>query len=759
MSKFQVIGQRLPLKDAEEKAIGNAAYGADIVLPKMLYGRILRSPLAHARILNIDTSLARNLPGVRAVITAQDAPDTRFGPMIGDERILAKDEVFYIGDEVAAVAAIDEDAAAEALNLIKVDYEALPAVFDPVDALLEGAPLARRDIGSNLCYRIDIARGDVERGFDQSLIVEEDTYTLPHQYQAYIETNAATAAWEGGRLTMWAPIQTPFLISKIICEAFNIHRGMFRIIQTQVGGGFGGKQYQRVGPIAAALALAAEVPVQIVLTREEDFQAGLPRVPMIIRLKMGANASGRITAKEVDIVADNGAYAMMGPAIVDVAANRVDSLYRFENLKVTGKLVYTNKVATSCFRGFGNPQSHFAVESMMDVLAEKLGMDPKDIRLRNATQTGDVTAHGWHIDSCGLTETIEKAASIAEWDQKRGLLKGKHRGIGMACGLHVSGNSAAAPMSDGSYAQIRVHEGGTVHIKTSEGDIGQGANAIFAQMVAEELGVPYEKVFVDQLDTDASYFGIGALASRVTVLGGGAVRSAVIDTKKRLVEAASYRWGCSVDDIHFVDGKLVNLRTEDTLDIEQAALAYIDMTGGSRLLGEGRYRAEGVVRPDKTKFGNISLAYSFATQIAEVEVDVETGKLSVNKLFAVHDSGLAINPMTAEGQVEGGMLMGMWYAIGEEYKFTDGRVMNPNFTDYAVPSIYDVPEMETIFLELPDPNGPYGAKSVGEIAMVPTAAAIANAVYDAIGIRFTKLPITPERVLQAIKENRALSQR
>lgn len=758
MEQFQIIGKRLPLKDVEEKVTGSAIYGADFVLPRMLQGKILRSPHAHARILNIDTSRAEQLPGVRAVITAHNTPNTKFGPMLSDERILAKNEVYYVGDEVAAVAAIDADTAAEALDLISVEYETLPAIFDPGEALKPDAPLARTDMGDNLCYQIDVRRGDIQGGFDQAVVVEEETYILPYQYQAYLEPNAATASWERGRLTIWAPIQTPHLLSKVICEAFNLPRGMFRLIQTQVGGGFGGKQYQRVAPIAAALAQIANVPVQIVLNREEDFEAGLPRVPMTIWLRMGADSAGTITAKEMDIIADNGAYAMMGPAIVDVAATRVDSLYRFKNLKVSGKLVYTNKVATSCFRGFGNTQSHFAVESMMDTLAEKLGMDPKEIRLRNATRTGDVTAHGWVINSCGLAETIERAASEAEWNQKRGQTKNKFRGVGMACGLHVSGNRAAAPMSDGSSAQIRIHEGGSVHIATSEGDIGQGANAIFAQMVAEELGVPYEKVFVEQLDTDVTYFGIGALASRVTVLGGNAVRAAVADIKKRLTEAAAYHWNCDPSDVHLVNGRLVNRRTEDVIDIEQAATAYIDMTGGSRLLGEGRYRADGVVKPDETKYGNISLAYSFATQTAEVEVDIETGQLTVLKLIAVHDSGRTLNPLTAEGQVEGGMLMGMWYAIGEEYKFKDGRLLNPNFTDYAIPSILDTPEMKTIFIEMPDPYGPFGAKSVGEIAMVPTAAAIANAVYDAIGIRLTELPMTPERILRAIKERKALSQ-
>lgn len=752
MPEFKIIGRRMPLIDAEEKVTGAAIFGADVVLPRMLHGKILRSPHAHARIVDIDTSKAERVPGVRTVATGRNTPDAKFGILVQDERFFAKDEVHYLGDEVAAVAAIDEETAAEALRLIEVEYEELPSVFDPVEAMLPDAPLVHHDTSSNVCHHVELSRGDVQRGFDDAAVVHEETYRLPYQYQAYIEPNVATATWEGGRLTIWAPIQTPRVYATMICRAFGIPRGAFRFIQTYIGGGFGGKAYQRVGPIAAVLAKMAGSPVRVVYARGEDFQTTLPRVPMVIKLRMGVNEEGIVTAKDMCIVADNGAYTAMGHAILDTAATRVDSLYRFKNLNVVADLVYTNKVPTGMFRGFGNPQAHFAVESMMDTLAVKLGMDPMKLRLRNATQTGDVTAHGWVIGSCGLSQTIEKAAREIRWSAKRDRMKDQARGIGMACGLHVSGNRVIAPEGDGSAAQVRVHEDGTVHVATSEGGIGQGAKTIFAQLAAEELGVPYERVFVDQLDTDVTYFGIGAGASRVTVLGGNAVRAGAAAARARLIEAAAHKWDCDRGEVELIAGKLVNTRAETTMEIGEAAAHYIGMTGGSRLMGEGFFRAEGVVVPDrKTKYGNISLAYAFATHVAEVEVDVETGVVTVLQLIAVHDSGRVINPMSCEGQVEGGLMQGLGYALTEEYAFQDGKLLNPNFTDYRVPTSLDVPDLKVLFVETEDPNGPYGAKSVGEMAMVPTAAAIANAIYDAVGVRLTELPMTSERVLKALK--------
>lgn len=752
-TEYTQIGKRIPIIDARSKVTGKAVYGTDVVLPHMLHARILRSPYAHARILNVDTSKAEKVPGVRLVVTGKSTPAHLYGVVKKDEYFFARDEVNFVGDEVAAIVAVDRDTADEALSLIEVEYEPLPAVFDINEALKSGSPVARLDIGSNVCHSIELARGDIDQGFEQAVVVHEETYNLPHQHQAYIEPMAAAAYWERGRLTLVAPGQAPRGLIAVTNDAFNLPKGAVQFIQTKIGGGFGGKTLMPICIKTALLAKLADAPVHLVYGREEDFESTMPRIPMQIKIKMGADREGHITAKDVNILADNGAYTGYATVIVDTAATRVDTLYRFKNLHVVANLVYTNKMPCSAFRGFGNPQAHFAVESTMDTLAEKLGMSPKDIRLCNATRCGDVSAHGWVVKSSGLSESIEKAAEVIGKRKKSDKSSGKARGIGLACGLHVSGNRAVAPAGDGSSSQVRVYEDGTVHVATSEGDIGQGASTIFAQMAAEELQLPMDRVFVDPLDTDMTSIGVGAVASRVSVLGGGAVRAGAIAARQRLIESAANRWDCEPSTIEFQDGMLINMGTEETMSLADAATHYVGMTGGSKLMGEGFFRAEGVVVPDKTKYGNISLAYAFATQAAEVEVDTETGVVKVLRLVAVHDSGTILNRLTIEGQIEGGLVQGLGYALMEEFRFQEGRLLNSNFTDYQIPTSLDIPEIEVLFVETEDPNTAYGAKSVGEMAMVPTAAAIANAIYDAIGIRLTELPMTPERVLAAIHEH------
>ncbi len=747
--KTHYVGQPVPYKDAEDKVTGKAIYGMDFTLPGMLYAKVLRSPFAHAKIKKIDTHRAEQVSGVRAVVTGKDVPDARFGLKYLDEYFLAKDEVFYVGDEVAAVVAVDEKTATEAVKLIQVEYEPLPAVLDVREAVKPGALLARGDTQSNICHHTEIVRGDLEAGFAQAAVICEETYYLSHQYQSYIEPHAATAQWKNGRLTVWAPHQAPNQLEKVICDGFQLPRGSFQFIQTYVGGGFGGKTHLRVAPLAAILAKIVGAPVHVGLSREEDIAASMPCVPMYITVKMGADADGHVTAKDVRIVADNGAYTYSAVGVLEVAAIRVDALYRFKNLRVSGDLVYTNKVGTSAFRGYGNTQTHFAVESMMDTLAHQLKMDPVEFRLRNATQTGDVNAHGWEIDSCGLSEAIQKAATEIGWKEKHGKMRSKARGVGIACGIHVSGGTTVAPY--GAVAIVRLHSNGTVHVATSEGDIGQGARTAFALIAAEEMGVPYENVFVDQLDTDVTNFGIGAIGSRVTVLGGNAVLQGAATMRKRMIEVAAQKWGCSPEDVSLSEGVLVNHVDEETMNLLQLASYYFDETCGGRLMCEALYKPSGVVPPDATRYGNISLGYSYGAHAAEVEVDLETGQVAVLNYVAVHDSGRAINPLATEGQIEGGIGKGLGYALKEEYVFQDGRVLNLDFANYRVPTSLDMPPMKVILLDEPDPNGPFGAKSIGEVAMVPVVPAIANAIYDAIGVRFTELPMKPERVLLALK--------
>ncbi len=743
------VGKRLPMMDAVDKVTGRAVFSADFMLPGMLYAKILRSPLPHARILKISTEKALQVPGVRAVVTAQDAPPNRFGLSLRDERFFASDEVHYIGDEVAAVVAVDEKTAAQALKQIEVQYQPLPAIFDPQEAIQPGAAQVRGDVESNVAYHTELRRGDVEEGFRQADLICEETYSLPHQYQCYLEPHAATAQWKNGRLTIWTAHQSPLQLDKVISEGFDLPKGGFQFIQNQVGGAFGGKTHMRVAPLAALLSRLVGAPVRITLTREEDFVTSLPRVPMVIHLKMGVKSEGLITAKQAYVLADNGAFTASALGVLEVCTQYIDTLYRFKNVQTSGDLVYTNKMGTSAFRGYGNVQMHFAVESMMDTLAEKLGIDPAELRLRNATRKGDITAHGRVIGSCGLSEAIRQAQQEIDWHNKHGKMRASGRGVGMACAVHGSGTSRLSPQ--GSAALVRVDGDGKVRIATSEGDIGQGAKTVMAMIAAEELELPYDRIWVDPLDTDATNFGVGAVSSRVTVLGGNGVRAAAAAARQRLVETAARQWDCQPAEVIYSGGTLINPKTEEAMDVAQVAQAYIEMTGGSRLMGEALYTPQGVEPPDATKYGNISLGYPFAVNVAEVAVDRQTGKVTVLRLLAVHDSGQVINPLATEGQIEGGLLQGMGYTLDEEYVFQQGRLLNTDFTNYRLPTIQDTPSLKVSFLDVEEPNGPFGAKSVGEIATVAVAPAIANAIYDAVGVRVTRLPITPERMLAALR--------
>jgi CO/xanthine dehydrogenase Mo-binding subunit len=538
-----------------------------------------------------------------------------------------------------------------------------------------------------------------------------------------------------------------------------------RFIQTFTGGAFGGKTWQQVWPITAVLARKAGRPVRIVLTRQEEFEATLPRVPMIIDLSMGVYRDGRLAFKETRIMSGNGAYSISAPAVHYVAATRYDSLYRLGNIRCTADLVYTNTVPTGMFRGFGNPQMHFAGESMMDMLAEAVGIDPVEIRRRNAALPGDTSAHGWYLGSCAVQETIEKAAEATDLvNRRRGgrpLADGKtFWGIGMASCIHVAGNRTIYKPYDGSNARVQVSGDGSVVVYSGEADLGQGCRTVFAQIAAEVLGVPMDAVTVAAADTDFSPFAIGTVASRVTTLGGLAVDLAAKDARDKILAAAAENWGVPAQALDMENGSVISRsHPERRLSFPVAAEIASDALGGKPVIGVGEYRTEGVVLPDpQTKYGNIAIAYSFGTQVAEVLVDTETGRVRVLRFVAAHDVGRAINPLGVEGQIEGGIAQGIGYALLEEIKMDRGRVLNPDFLDYRIPTSVDIPPIESILVEPDDPNGPFGAKSVGETAVVPTVAAVANAIYDAIGVRLTDLPMTPDRILAALREKRAGSQ-
>lgn len=756
MSDYAIIGKRVPQKDAVEKSTGAALYVSDLRLPGMLCGKILRSPYPHARILSIDTSLARRVPGVKAVITCADTPRIKFGTLVDDWYILAKDKVRFIGEEVAAVAAVNEDAAREAIGLIRVEYEKLPAVFTPEEALQPGAPVINPDFPDNVVARFKVERGDVDRAFREADLVMGDVFSTNQVYQAYMETFACVAQFDGsGRLTMWLPTQLASKMRLNYARALGMQPRDVRIIKPHVGGAFGAKMEYDSHLVAAVLAMKTGRPVKIVNTREEDFEAGNPRVPITFDLKLAVKKDGVILAKDLKLLAGNGGRTVYGPPIMSTACYRLDSLYKIPNVRADGKAVYTNTVPTGCFRGFGNAQAAFALESLLDMVAHELNMDPAELRIKNSYQNGDYSPHGWYISTTGLVDTVKQTAGAAGWQEKRESYKNTRRGIGLACTNHVSGNRGFFRPFDGSSALIRIGEGGQAVLIQGESDIGQGQNTVYAMMAAEAAGLRYEDITVAEVDTLTGPFGLGSWATRGTVMGGHAAIAAGREAKLKLLAEASAIYGYAPEDMDIREGTVYDKASGEKMGtVAEVASHYMFSHGGCPVTSESYYMPDTQVPDPVNKMGNISPVYCFGTHIAEVEVDTETGIVKVLNFWASHDVGKVLNPVGLEGQVEGGVVQGIGWALMEDMVTVRGKVQNPTFLDYRIPGVRDVPKIHVSFVETDDPRGPYGAKGIGEPALNPAAAAVANAIYNAIGIRFKSLPITPEKVLAALKEKK-----
>lgn len=759
MAEYSVIGKRVPRKDAFGKATGSTRYCADMKMQGMLYGKIKRSPHPFARIISIDTSKALNLPGVKAVVTAENIRQNPSGSIIPDELPLCQEYVRYVGDEIAAVAAVDEETAEKALCLIEVEYEILSPVFDPEKAREPGAPIVHPElekVEKNTPYVIDYTRGDPD-AFKKADYILHDRFETQIQHHGYIEPQNCICHWDySGKLSAWFPCQTPFPARPMIANALGIEESRVRVIQTPVGGGFGGKG----GPkrnlfVCALLARATGSPVKIVLSRREDFQSGRPAVPEKIDIKLGFSKDGKIVAKEVNIVADAGAYLGMSFAVVGNSSVRTGSLYRIENIRMHIDLVYTNKVATGALRGFGNTQIHFAMESMMDIAADKLGIDPLDLRKRNIVHEGDITVHGWVFNSCGLEDALDKVTEKSGWMEKR-KQRAKDHGIGLACLVHASGNRVVNPMYEGSASIVMVDSLGKVKILSGEAEIGQGSLTVFCQIVAEETGFRIEDIDIGLVDTDSSPQCTGAVASRVTTIGGNAVRLAARDVRRQLLEYAGEMLKTKPEDIILKDGSIYIKGNEEPKSTfkDLCTFAVIIKRGGAPITGVGSYKVpDTVVFPDRqSKYGNIAIGYSFGAQVAEVFVDRETGEVKVLDFWSVMDGGRIINPLGAEGQVEGSVLMGQAYALSEEYRLNNGQALNSSLLDYKFPTFKEMPNFHVGFVETENPESPYGVKSIGECSIVATPAAIINAIYDAVGVHIRDIPATPDKILAALKD-------
>ena len=751
--KLSVVGQRVRRVEGYEKVTGGARYVADISLPGMLTGKVLRSPYPHARILGIDTSRAERLPGVRAVVTAEDTPKRPWGAFIQDQYPLSVGKVRYVGEEVAAVAATDPDIAEEALELVRVEWEELPAVFDTEEAMREGAPLVHDDKERNIALTINVERGDVERAFAESDLVVEDAFESMHQWHCALETIGSVAEYApSGKYTIYMNTQTLFMARGRIAWALGTTEANVRVIQTEVGGGFGGKSCDdNNAMVAALLARKAGRPVRIINSREEEFLAGSrPRVPMKVWGKLGFMKDGRIRAKELRIVADNGAYSGKAPAITGVSALRHDTCYTYTDVKTQAHLVYTNKVPTGAFRGFGNPSADWAVEQLLDMGAHELGIDPAELLRLNAAEPGYVSPHGNRVNSCELKQCIDMVEEMIDWKRKRAQPVA-HRGLGVACTVHVSGKRHFMDF-DGGSATIKVNEDGKVFILSGEGEIGQGASTVFCQIVAEELDLPVEDVSISQADTDLTTFCLGAYGSRLTYVGGNAVKAAAANLKALLYETAAELLEAKPEGLVSREGRIFVQGTEErAVTVRDVAQARLFRRGGAPIVATGSFDADSIMQ-DVTHYGNESGAYNFGCQAAEVEVDPETGEVRVLQYAAASDCGTVVNPVGAEGQVEGAVAQGIGYALTEGQSFEDGRPTSPSLAGYRIPCTWDMPPLRQGFADSYEPTGPFGAKGLGELGTDPTAAAIGNAIFDAVGVRIRTLPITPEKVLRALRD-------
>ena len=771
METLSSVGKRIPKRDAIDKVTGRAIYIQDLKVPGMLYGKILRSKYPHARILRIDTSRAKKLLGVRAVITAEDVPQILYGFM-KDQPVLKTAKVRSYRDELAAVAAVDPETAEEALDLITVEYEALPGIFDPLEAMKEDAPLVHEENKSNILkLPWKLVAGDVEEAKKASPFVAEDEFKVTWVTHCCLGTEGVIADFDlRNNLTVHRNTQIPSLAHRDFKDALRVMglpNSKVRIIKPTIGGGFGSKlDTYGFEYIAILLAYVTRKPVRIIRTREEEFRYTSTRQPAIMKIAQGCDKEGKLTFRDISMVLDNGAYTSWGATTPSVMMMPISSLYKVPNVRYEAKCVYTNNTWSQAMRGYGNPQATFAIESNMDQLAETSGIDPLEFRLRNANEPGEVTPQRFKVTSCALRECIEEVGKRLDWAKKKKGERTPGRGIGLASLIHVGGG-ARVYKSDGCGTIVKVDDFGSVDVFTGATDIGQGADTVIAQLVAEEMGVPPQDVNIIDRDTDVCPWDVGVHASRTTFVAGNSAVMAARKVKDRILQvAAGYvdRWKDKDGTKHEIrlDDDPKNLVIKDRMVFSvkepEKKIALGKILRGAHYEKNGTMiMAEYFYDPDNENLdrefkGNLSKAYAYGAHGAEVEVDTVTGKVKILRYVAAHDVGRAINPMLLEGQIYGAAAQGVGYALTERLILEKGEVMNPNFRDYKLLTAKDVIPVEPVIIESMDEAGPYGAKGIGEPGLVPSAPAIANAIYDAVGIRLKELPMTPERILKALKE-------
>ena len=756
MQELCSVGKRVPKIDAVDKATGRAQYIQDLKLPGMLYGKILYSKFPHARIAKIDTSKARALPGVRAVITGEDCPEIKMG-VYKDNRPLKAGKVRSYRDEVAAVAATDPDIAKEAVSLIEVIYEPLPGVFDPEEAMQKSAPLVHEAHKTNvLRMPWKLHYGDVDTARKAAAYVVEDRFSTTWVTHCCMGASGAIAEFDPiNNLTIYTNTQIPSLAQKDFLEALKamgLKDKRVRVIKPCIGGGFGSKlDTYAYEYISILLAFHTRRPVKIEFDRAEEFIATSTRQPTITYISQGCDENGKLLFRDLSMILDNGAYTSWGATTPSVMMMPITTLYRVANVRYEAKCVYTNNTYSQAMRGYGNPQATFAIECTMDMLAEKAGMDPIEFRRINANQSGDVSPQDLRITTCGLEECMDSVKETLAWDAENK----EGEGVGMASLIHVGGG-ARVYKSDGCGTIIKMDDYGKVDVFTGATDMGQGADTVIAQIVAEELGLLVDDIHVVHSDTDICPWDVGAHASRTTFIAGNAALGAAKKIKARLLEMGAKQLAVPLERLILNQQCIIDQEDpEHRIAIGKLLRKAHFSHGGQMLMAEHFYDPANENMGKDFK-GNMSMTYTFGSHGVRVKVDQDTGKVQILKYVAAHDVGKAINPMLLEGQVYGGVMMGLGYALTEQVISEKGENMNPNFRDYKILTAKDVVPIEAPILETYDEDGPFGAKGIGEPGCVPTAPAVANAIYDAIGVRIKDLPITPERILAAIREKQGL---
>ena len=752
-SELGVVGRPLPKIDAEAKVTGRIRYADDLQLPRMLVGRLLRSTRPHALIRGIDVSRALELEGVHAVLTGESMPIAYGALPVGeDEHVLAIEKVRYVGEPVAAIAAAVEETAGAGLDLIVVSYEDLPPAMSIPETLRPDAPLIHGEgTGPNLDRRAALEFGDVEAGFAAADHVREDLFFYSGSSHLPLEEQAVLATWDTGKLTLWSSTQVPHYLQRTLAQVLEVATSQVRVIATPVGGGFGGKSEPLGHELAAAkLALVTGRPVKITLTREEVFYAHRGRHPVLMAVKSGFTADGRITALAFRNVLDGGAYRGHGPATLYYTGALQATTYRVPAYRFEGARVYTNKPPCGPKRGHGTPQPRYALECHFDKVAAELGIDPVELRLRNAVEPFSHTVNHLRITSCGLRECIEQAVEASGFRSKHGRLP-HGRGIGFAVSAYLSG--AGLPIYFNDMPQSEVHvkldRGGGVTVYSMATDIGQGSNTVLAAVVAEVLGLEQEEIAVVSADTELTPIDLGSYSSRVTFMAGNAAVDAAQKMRALVLAAAAEKLDVPAEALD-LRGRRVFAREdlERGLDWEEAVRAASALH--APLLTAGSYRPPELAGPYRGSGVGPSPAYSFTAAVVELDCDPDTGAVDVRDVWIGYDVGRAINPLLVAGQVEGSVYMALGEALLEEQAFRDGLVLSPTALDYKSPTVLEMPDVHTYLVETIDPEGPFGAKEAGQGALLPVVPAIANAVHDAVGVRIDELPITPDKVLRAL---------